>query len=125
MVEVLDKKLEQIAELLNESRKFAASHPSREVQLLQAMQEYAAADKQDVLDGAIKLFNQFEAMNQLSGRFSQSAESSGIKAQSGSNISSMCVHDDGVYEIDEQCVQSKERPTNEMLWLLVMMQMLK
>ena len=116
-----------VAQMISESREHAEKHPPQEVLFMQAMQESIPENKRDVLQNAISLFKQFEAMKHLCAKFRHEGTSS-ISAQSTTNdkeVQGTCVHSDGVYEIDEQCVKSKSRPDNNLFLLLLMIQALK
>jgi hypothetical protein len=86
-----EKYLNPLNSAIKENHGFVEKNPSKEVRLLQAMRAFMPGDKQVSADKMIGMYNQIEAIQRMSGYIN--------------NTGTACVHSDGIYEIDENCVR--------------------
>jgi hypothetical protein len=88
-------------------------NPSKEVTLINAMRSFMPEGSRHTADKVTGMLNQITCLQRLAGQL-------GSMANSG--VAGACVHSDGVYEIDEQCVRRRSSPNlNGLLMMMLLM----
>jgi hypothetical protein len=84
----------------------ACENPSKEITLIQALKNFMPPGERQRADALINAMSFADTMNSMRGQFAN-------------NIENTSIHDDGVYDIDDQCVCGKT--TNNALGLILLL----
>jgi len=110
------KYLTPLNNAIQETLDQVAKNPSREVRFIQSMRTFLGAQNQAQVDEAINLMNQFETMRRIIGQLG----AGGVDVN-GHPLNGTCVHNDGVYEIDENCMRQKSCNDTSNLFMVMLM----
>ena len=115
-----NKYLSPINVAIASHRDYCSSHPTKEVNLLNAFKPFVSGN--DVIDRLIDAFNIYRLIYDL-----QSERNTVVSA---AQIEDSAIHPDGIYEVDQGCVradiQSTSSPVNEeSIFLLILILLLQ
>jgi hypothetical protein len=98
------KYLSPISTAMASNQQYYSSHPSKEVNLLKALKPFLSADAN--IDNAINILNTIRVFSDIAANstLTPTPAEAVIKAAA---IEDSAIHSDGIYEIDQSCVNSK------------------
>jgi hypothetical protein len=96
------KYLSPISAAMASNQQYYSSHPSKEVNLLKALKPFLSADAD--IDNAINILNTIRVFSDIAAHSTPTPAEAVIKVAS---IKDSAIHSDGIYEIDQSCVNSK------------------
>jgi len=110
-----EKYLTPISAAIKETYDIVEKNPSREVALIQSMRSLVGANNQLKIDEAINLLNQIEVLRIIAEQLDSAS------CSVNPTVNAACVHNDGVYEIDEQCVRRKANPNMNDIFIMMLL----
>jgi len=110
---------------IRKNREYVEKNPSNMVQLVQTMSSLMGEEHRSAANEAINLLNQLETLKRVNGQLNSCSETQAENDVQAHSTNCNCVHRDGVYEIDEQCLRRNSKPRHNMNNILLMMMMLK
>ncbi|HHW67605.1 MAG: hypothetical protein PWP07_1151 [Epulopiscium sp.] len=106
-----EKYINKIESLIQGNRIQAQENPTKEIALLQAIKPFINPDIHVQIDKCIDVMNTYRTFQNISQQVKavqfQSNESGENNGNNGNKKDRLLIQDDGVYEIDEQCLNSK------------------
>lgn len=146
VAEMFKKKyINRLNEKVSEHKNVLSKNPPKEVQLLNALKQFMPEENRKNADRAIDTFITLSTFERLRNEFSGTRETSAASAGAGRDIrptrdaaspeskpadnldrdilaAESSVHEDGIYEVDENCLVKKNR--TDMTGLIMMMSLL-
>ena len=114
------KYISPINRAIQDNKHYYAAHPSREVNLLNALRPYL--DNGNSIDKIVDILNTARLFKDISAIKTGDASNNVITAAA---IEDSAVHSDGIYELDEGCINTNaqgtpaKKPLTPMIFLLI------
>jgi hypothetical protein len=102
------KYVNKIGKIIKACEDSIDANPSKEVMLLEALKPFAPSALSEKIEGFIGMHKQMHILNEIQNRLSTPDNTPfGLSAASSEKSKISSVHEDGVYDIDENCVLNK------------------
>ena len=117
-----EKYLNKFQTVIDEKKKLVEENSNKEIQLIKAIKPFLASDFQKNIDTMIDLIYKINTAQSIQKELKKIPPAS---QKNTPNFSSATVHEDGIYEIDKNCIIKNSAPINsntvtELIFLLML-----
>lgn len=125
-----EKYISKINNIVKDHHEKTRKNPSREINLLQAFKAFTPENEQTKIEKLIDSLYMLETLSSINSEYKasppvvRSSESNEQQPVSASAVNEDCsIHSDGIYEIDNQCITTKENRGFSFLPVFLLMSM--
>lgn len=128
------KYIQKFQQALDEHRQLARKQSSKEVELLKALKPFLGEDSKDSIDRIIEVMYTINTAQSIDSEVRKCSEEINVETYEDNIINaastSTIIHEDGIYEIDDNCMEKSTCPDNslnitELIFMLMLIGIIK
>ncbi|WP_250228564.1 hypothetical protein [Anaeropeptidivorans aminofermentans] len=126
-----EKYISKFQKEIEDRKKKVMTKPSKEMKLLQSLKDFMPEEKKKNAESMIEMLSLMEAISEMQNEATLLKESNGMKLSDLNkyNLENVdnSIHTDGIYEIDRECLLSRQKrpfgPFPSIIWALALSKM--
>jgi len=121
-----DRYINKMSEVLNTHKQTAENNPPKEVQLLNVIKSFLPEEKHDTLNRLSEIVLLMTTFQNIQSDLHEVSVQNVAESYTGNQYlkKDTSIHEDGIYEIDAECVSAPKEKSNNLIPLFFMMAIL-